>query len=480
MKTTSLLCAQSVSPVAGSGRVACIASWVILLATALFISPVLSAAAPQWWNTAWSYREPVVVTDPNPAAVSARYSVKATLDAQLMMGTGQLLANCADLRVVYFDGSANYELDRIVNGCGTAQTEIWFALQRPIAGGAQDNGYYLYYGNSAAGLPPTNGMNVFLFYEDWENGASHWTNAGGLDSANTGTMGTSTITTDDAVSPSHSQKFTEKTYGGDAFTGYIPVSPNTSYALSVWAKSATGTYFPVGFDPYTANYSRNTEVWLWTSEWTLGSQWAQRTATFTTNSTTAYLKLKSEWWISGPGTSPVYCDNLALRYTIINEPQVSLGAQESTIPGPTVSEVTATTPIDVGSSTKVSAYVATNGTTIDYVNLRVLSPEIVDIPMVPGNGDNLGGTWQVQFTPAQGGAYTFVILAHATNSLTGSSPTETFTVVDTQPPQIVLISVTDPIPVNNLQTLTVQVTYNCRVGTVKLNADGTDYPMAAT
>jgi len=237
-----------------------------------------------WWGSAWTYRAPITVQNSlSSAALPIRYSVKARLNTSLLITAGQLLASCADLRVVYFDGATNRELDRVIDNCGTDLTDVWFALQRPITAGAQDGGYYLYYGNPSAATPLANGMNVFLFYEDWENGSSHWVGAGGLDPASTGVMGTPTIIIEDAFSPTHSQKFTQKTYGGDAFTGFIPMSPSTGYAVSVWAKSATGAYFPVGFDPYDVNHVKGSETWLWTSQWTLSPQWSKRNASFTTN-----------------------------------------------------------------------------------------------------------------------------------------------------------------------------------------------------
>jgi hypothetical protein len=281
-----------------------------------------------WWNSSWTYRVPITIQNTSStAALPVRYSVKATLNTSSLISAGQMLANCADLVAIYFDGSVNHEIDRVVNNCGTNSTDVWFSLQRPIAASAQDNGYNLYYGNPSAGTPPSNGMNVFLFYEDWENGASHWMSAGGLDPASTGVMGTSTIVTSNAFSPTHSQQFTQKGAGGDAFSGFIPVNANTGYAVLVWATSATGAFFPVGFDPYDVNHVKGPETWLWTSSWTLSPQWTQNTASFTTGPGVSYIKLKDEWWTQGPGTAPVYSDNLALRYAISNEPTLTLGSQ---------------------------------------------------------------------------------------------------------------------------------------------------------
>ncbi|MGC2194783.1 MAG: hypothetical protein WA628_08905 [Terriglobales bacterium] len=446
----------------------------------LFLVAMPAAAAPNWWDNGWIYRTPLVVQNASTTTpLPVHYATGVTIDTSVLLAAGQLLPDCSDLRVVYFDGLSNHELDRLVDGCGSKTTVVWFALQRSIAAGGQDAGYNLYYGNAAAGPAPSNGMNVFLFYEDWESGAAHWNSAGGLDASNSGTLGTSTVVNENFVSPSHSQKFSQKTYGGDAFTGYVPVSPSTTYALSVWATSATATYFPVGFDPYDSVYNRGSERWLWTSEWTLGSQWSQRSAVFTTNSDTAYIKIKSEWWGEAPGTAPVYADNLALRAVAASEPTVTQGAPESSVPTPTITNVAAISPVQVGMPTVVSADVALSAGAIDQVSLYVLTPQTLVVPMTLSSGNSSNGTWTVQFTAAQGGIYTYAVSAHASNGTATLSSSQTFTVADTLPPQIVLLNITNPIQVNNTQTLSVRVTDNGLVSSVSLNVDGVMYPMVA-
>ena len=138
--------------------------------------------------------------------VPAGYAVAVSLDTSALVAAGQMLGTCDDLRVVSFDGVSNTELDRVVEGCGTATTQIWFALARPIGASGMDENYYLYYGNPLAGVPPADGMSIFVFFEDWEQGTAHWTGAGGRDPGNTGTMGLSVISTAEAFSPDHSRR----------------------------------------------------------------------------------------------------------------------------------------------------------------------------------------------------------------------------------------------------------------------------------
>ncbi|HTP70018.1 MAG TPA: DUF2341 domain-containing protein, partial [Dongiaceae bacterium] len=295
----------------------------------LILSVNVNPSGLPWWGSAWAARSRVTVKNGSTNAVlPVHYSAQTQLNTSSLIAAGQMLSNCSDLRVVYFDGTANNEIDRVIENCGATTTTVWFSLQRQIAASALDASYYLYYGNASATPAPANGMNVFLFFEDWENGPAHWINAGGLDPANGGTMGTTAAATDDAFSPTHSQKFSQKTYGGDAFSGLIPVTPGTRYAVSVWAKSATGAYLPVGFDPYNSTKVKGTEVWLWTNAWTIPAVWTQRTGTFTAGSTASFIKLKTEWWGEGPGTAPVYVDNLVLRYSLATEPTLTLGSQE--------------------------------------------------------------------------------------------------------------------------------------------------------
>ncbi|MGD1993814.1 MAG: DUF2341 domain-containing protein, partial [Anaerolineae bacterium] len=320
-------------------------------------------AAP-WWDSAWGYRQRLTVTNNDGAeALPAGYSVQATVDTEVLIGAGQLLGSCDDLRIVSFDGASNVEIDRVVEGCDTGQTSVWFALERSISAAGEDDNYYIYYGNPSAGAPPADETHVFIFYEDWEQGTAHWTSAGGLDPSDTGTMGTSEISTDEALSPSHSQKFPLKASGGDAFSGYIPVTASTRYAIGVWGKSATSAYAPVGFDPYDSAYTQGTEVWLWTDEWTVPPTWSQRSASFTTGATAAYIKIKSEWWSAGPGTEPVYFDNLFLRYAVDQEPTVTAGEEETILPVPVIVSVSDTGPVEVGSPITVSSVIsATDGT----------------------------------------------------------------------------------------------------------------------
>ena len=89
------------------------------------------------------------------------------LDTQTLITNGEMLADCSDLRVLYYDGLAWQELPRHVLGCNTATTDIRFMLSADIPASTSDDNYYIYYGNPApAALPAMSETNVYLWYDD--------------------------------------------------------------------------------------------------------------------------------------------------------------------------------------------------------------------------------------------------------------------------------------------------------------------------
>jgi len=133
--------------------------------------PEADAAAPagQWWSMSYPFREKITVTA-GTAAPASGYSVAVTLGHATLVTAGKSLPSGDDLRVVYWNGSTWVELDRLLDEASSwnnASTKVWFKTQAAIGASASDDNYYLYYGNASAGAPPANGMNVYLFYDDF-------------------------------------------------------------------------------------------------------------------------------------------------------------------------------------------------------------------------------------------------------------------------------------------------------------------------
>jgi hypothetical protein len=464
---------------------------VMIIISLLFSSVVIVARAtpllPQpnqavlasWWDPIYHYSSPLTITNTSGTfSLPTKYSIRFILDTTALISTNRMRSDCADLRIAYEPVSTPTEIDRVVENCNSSQTIVWFALQRPVVASGTDLAYTLYYGNTAASAPPANGMNVFIFFEDWEQGAAHWTNAGGLDTGNTGTMGTGTVSGAAALSPSNSQYFVNRLSGGDAWSGFIPVSPSTSYAFSVWAHTTSSNVCAaVGTYNYTTAYVRGA-VNLWADNWPTPSSWSWRTSTFTTASDTAFIKIWDEIWASCSG-SPAYVDNIALRYTIGSEPNLVVGDEITNLAAPVISNVSEPGTIPLGNSITVSADISIAAGTVTNAYLQIISPETSEIPMILGPGDNTNGTWSASFLPNQGGTYTYRVRAESSTGLTSFSPQYTFTVNDTTPPVISLFSIINPIPVKNTQTLVVIVTDNGVLSSVTVTVEGATHAMAA-
>jgi hypothetical protein len=73
---------------------------------------------------------------------------------------------------VAWNGWTWAELDRHVVG----PAETWFALTRPISGGASDSLYYVYYNNpSETALPPEDKDDIYTLYDDFDSyDAAKW------------------------------------------------------------------------------------------------------------------------------------------------------------------------------------------------------------------------------------------------------------------------------------------------------------------
>jgi hypothetical protein len=109
------------------------------------------------------------------AAVTSGYSVRISLNHAQLVAGGKSLASGDDVRVLRWDegGCSWSELDRVAQEGSTwnsAATAIWFALQAGIPASSSDDSYYIYYGNPGAGSPPASKSNVYLFWDDFDDG----------------------------------------------------------------------------------------------------------------------------------------------------------------------------------------------------------------------------------------------------------------------------------------------------------------------
>ena len=123
------------------------------------------SSAP-WWNTDYTYRKCISITAPGGEAVPAGYSVELTEDTAALVTATKMLASRNDLRIVYWNGTTNTELDRHYS----AAASTWFKIQAEIDAAATNTSYFLYYGNAAATAPDVDFDNVYLFGDNVESG----------------------------------------------------------------------------------------------------------------------------------------------------------------------------------------------------------------------------------------------------------------------------------------------------------------------
>ncbi len=172
-----------------------LASFAFLAVVTLFMVARAEASAPsnQWWNSSYQYREKITIAA-GTVNVPTQYSVRVQFNhAALVMAT-KSLSSGNDIRIVYWNGSTWTELDRRLDdqsSWNSATTQVWFRTQTAINANQRDDNYYIYYGNNSAGAPPTTWSDIFLFYDDFNDGSfdtARWTCVSGTCSESGGNL----------------------------------------------------------------------------------------------------------------------------------------------------------------------------------------------------------------------------------------------------------------------------------------------------
>jgi hypothetical protein len=128
----------------------------------------------------YSFRRALAIHNGAGAALPAGYTVRVPLDPTLFTAA-KTRADLADVRV--FGDVPAGEYPRVIDATPPGQTRaLWIALAQPIAAGATDTSYSIYYGNAAAATPPSDATQVFPFYDGFDNGtqlSAFWLTNGG-------------------------------------------------------------------------------------------------------------------------------------------------------------------------------------------------------------------------------------------------------------------------------------------------------------
>ncbi len=146
--------------------------------------------SPQW-ATGSKYRKKVTITNNNNSvAMEANYTINISVNTQTLISAGKMLANGSDFRVLFFNGTAYTEIDRInTTVFNLANTQILFKTQDVIRAGSSTNStseYWIAYGGVSGNIKE-NASNVYILYDDfndgtlsgWTVGRGTWTEGGG-------------------------------------------------------------------------------------------------------------------------------------------------------------------------------------------------------------------------------------------------------------------------------------------------------------
>jgi len=123
----------------------------------------------------YAYRRQLTIHNGAASALPVGYTVRVPLDPVLFPST-KTRADLADVRV--FVDPAGAELQRVIDTAPPGQTRaLWIALTKPIAAGASDTSYAVYYDDPNAQAAPNNPTQVFAVWDGFDGAApsSIWT-----------------------------------------------------------------------------------------------------------------------------------------------------------------------------------------------------------------------------------------------------------------------------------------------------------------
>jgi len=128
--------------------------------------------ATGWWNVDWKYRMPIKMEEKSGDTLTD-YQVSVNVDTALLIATGKMQTNSADIRFTDFAGN---EIPYwIESGINTENTTIWVKVPQIPALGTET--IYMYYGNPTASNA-ANASAVFDFFDDFvgtELDVAKWT-----------------------------------------------------------------------------------------------------------------------------------------------------------------------------------------------------------------------------------------------------------------------------------------------------------------
>ena len=159
----------------------------IVVSSTVSYTAIVSITPRNWWNLGYEYRSQITIDNNVASTLGSGYSVCLDLDTVSLISDGKMLPSGNDLRILCLNMSSWIELDRHIVDMNTSSTQVWFKTEADISASGSDNDYYMYYGNPSAGTPPANKSNVYLLWDDFNDGDyDGWTPVGSTWNASSG------------------------------------------------------------------------------------------------------------------------------------------------------------------------------------------------------------------------------------------------------------------------------------------------------
>ncbi|TET46716.1 hypothetical protein E3J62_03700 [candidate division TA06 bacterium] len=131
-----------------------------------------------WWDTDHDERAQLIVQNQSSNTLYAGYPVAESLDTGTLVSAGDMLASGNDLRIIYYNGASNVELDRRIIYMNSDTTLVWFAVQQDIAPSAADSNYWMYYNHPSASAPNVDIDSIFVPPKDGYSAALYFFESG--------------------------------------------------------------------------------------------------------------------------------------------------------------------------------------------------------------------------------------------------------------------------------------------------------------
>jgi len=159
----------------------------IVVSSTVSYTVTVTITPRNWWNHDYEYRSQITIENNIASTLGSAYSVCLDLDTAALISDGKMLPSGNDLRILHLNGSSWIELDHHIMDMNASSTQVWFKTQADISASGSDNSYYMYYGNPSAGTPPANKSNVYLLWDDFNDGDyDGWTPVGSTWNASSG------------------------------------------------------------------------------------------------------------------------------------------------------------------------------------------------------------------------------------------------------------------------------------------------------